>query len=380
MDMGRRQGEEEEEEEEERQRILAVLSTYYGIDDCSQLLRLSSGLINTTYKVTTARRPRSSYIFQKINSSVFIEPRKIDENLRALSEWLRTSSPSDSPSDTDRFAFPLPTFCGTASTTDCRNSTLVCQGGCFYRVFPYIDNSYTITKVVCEAQCFAAAKSFGFQTYMFKDFDIRTLHTTIEDFHNLIVIFNKYSTILETGNSDRIAECGDIIALMENFSYIVSRYKDFISSPFTKLRVTHHDTKISNVLFNCQTHDVAAVIDLDTTFPGYFLSDVGDMIRSYVSNCDEDDDNYDSICVDKSRILAIKSGYLTFMNNLLTDFEKSHFYFSGELLIYMQAIRFFSDYLSNDQYYSIKYTKHNLVRTRNQLTLLQRYVKIVKEL
>ena len=53
-----------------------------------------------------------------------------------------------------------------------------------------------------------------------------------------------------------------------------------INSQF-KLRVTHHDTKINNVLFD-QNNKGLYVIDLDTVMPGYFISDVGDMIRTYL--------------------------------------------------------------------------------------------------
>ena len=43
------------------------------------------------------------------------------------------------------------------------------------------------------------------------------------------------------------------------------------------MRVTHHDTKISNVLFDNDNNGLC-VIDLDTVMPGYFISDVGDMM------------------------------------------------------------------------------------------------------
>lgn len=41
-------------------------------------------------------------------------------------------------------------------------------------------------------------------------------------------------------------------------------------------------------------------------------------------------------------------------------------------MIYMQALRFLTDYLNNDVYYGAKYEKHNFIRATNQITLLQR--------
>jgi hypothetical protein len=43
-------------------------------------------------------------------------------------------------------------------------------------------------------------------------------------------------------------------------------------------------------------------------------------------------------------------------------------------MIYMQAIRFLTDYLNNDVYYSASYPGHNLVRAQNQFTLLDKYI------
>jgi hypothetical protein len=60
------------------------------------------------------------------------------------------------------------------------------------------------------------------------------------------------------------------------------------------------------------------------------------------------------------------------MGDDLTDDEKSHFVFAGEFMIYMQALRFLTDYLNNDVYYGAAYEGHNFIRAQNQLTLLER--------
>jgi Ser/Thr protein kinase RdoA (MazF antagonist) len=51
-------------------------------------------------------------------------------------------------------------------------------------------------------------------------------------------------------------------------------YDNIVANPDFRLRVTHHDTKISNVLFDQKGKGIC-VIDLDTVMPGYFISDVG---------------------------------------------------------------------------------------------------------
>ena len=46
----------------------------------------------------------------------------------------------------------------------------------------------------------------------------------------------------------------------------------------------------------------------------------------------------------------------------------------------MQLVRFYADYLNGDTYYKIQYPEHNLVRSRNQLTLLQRAEECIPEM
>jgi hypothetical protein len=69
---------------------------------------------------------------------------------------------------------------------------------------------------------------------------------------------------------------------------------------------------------------------------------------------------------------AIVHGYLDEMKDELTSTEKKYFFYSGRLMIYMQALRFLADYINDDVYYGSSYPEHNLVRAQNQFTLLTR--------
>jgi Ser/Thr protein kinase RdoA (MazF antagonist) len=80
-----------------------------------------------------------------------------------------------------------------------------------------------------------------------------------------------------SGDQSRIAEAEKTIHYLYSHNDILSTYQQIISDKEFKLRVTHHDTKINNVLFDKNEKGIC-VIDLDTVMPGYFISDVGDMI------------------------------------------------------------------------------------------------------
>jgi len=134
------------------------------------------------------------------------------------------------------------------------------------------------------------------------------------------------------------------------------------------LRVTHNDTKISNVLFDKDRKGLC-VIDLDTIQPGYVTSDFGDGIRTLTNTGEEDDENLDRVTMDLDLYEAFAAGFLDSTREILLDAEKDALLYAGLLFPYMQAVRFLIDYLDGDTYYKVKHPEHNLVRTRAQLKL-----------
>jgi hypothetical protein len=109
---------------------------------------------------------------------------------------------------------------------------------------------------------------------------------------------------------------------------------------------------------------------------GYFISDVGDMMRTYLSPVSEEESDFTKIEIRKEYLEAIINGYLSEMNDELTGKEKQAFLYAGKFMIYMQALRFLTDHLNNDVYYGAKYEGHNFVRGKNQLVLLEKLIEI----
>ncbi|MEO7393666.1 MAG: aminoglycoside phosphotransferase family protein, partial [Chitinophagaceae bacterium] len=105
---------------------------------------------------------------------------------------------------------------------------------------------------------------------------------------------------------------------------------------------------------------------------GYFISDLGDMLRTYLSPVSEEEKDFSKIEIRDEYFFSIVKGYLVQLHDELTGEEKEHFVYSGKFMIYMQGMRFLTDYLNNDIYYGAKYKNHNLVRAGNQFTLLQK--------
>ena len=135
-------------------------------------------------------------------------------------------------------------------------------------------------------------------------------------------------------------------------------------------RVTHNDTKISNILFDSEG-SVLCVIDLDTCMSSTSLNDFGDAIRSYTNTGAEDDKDLSKVSMSMEMFKAYTEGYLSMRRGNLTESELRYLAFSARYITYEQVLRFMMDYIDGDKYYKTAYPEHNLVRTRAQYRLLQ---------
>jgi Ser/Thr protein kinase RdoA (MazF antagonist) len=327
----------------------------YGIEEnLSKIEPLTSGLINNTWKVTS---PQAKYILQRINDHVFKKPFEVAENIRLIDDYLKGNSPSY------LFVSPVRNVEGSDIFHD--------RDGGYFRLFPFLEGSHTINVVSNPRQAFEAALQFGKFTRLLAGFDAKKLNITIPDFHNLTLRYQQFERALKNGNTERIKQSQSMIAEIRKYDRIVESYEKICKSNAVKQRVTHHDTKISNVLFNDAGKGLC-VIDLDTMMPGYFISDVGDMMRTYLSPANEEEKDFGKIEVRDDYFKAIVNGYLSSMGDELTSEEQKLILYSGLFLIYMQAIRFLADYMNNDIYYGARYEEQNYVRAGNQMVLLKR--------
>ena len=87
-------------------------------------------------------------------------------------------------------------------------------------------------------------------------------------------------------------------------------------------RITHCDTKVNNMLFD-QDDRFLCVIDLDTTMPGFVLSDFGDFIRTAANKGAEDDKELDRVGLDMEIFREFARGYLETASAFLTPYRKT---------------------------------------------------------
>lgn len=314
---------------------------------------LGGGLINHTWKVTANHR---HYVLQRLNQNVFRRPSDIAFNVKLIGDYLQERHPGYF------FARPL---------LSAEGREMICVHGAYYRLFPFVAGSHAVNVASTPQQAYEAAAQFGKFTRLLAGFDAARLKITLPNFHNLVLRYEQFLQATKTGNGQRIREAKSLIAFLAGREGLVKKYIRLQTNKAFKLRVTHHDTKISNVLFD-ENDKGLCVIDLDTVMPGYFISDVGDMMRTYLSPVSEEENDLGKIEVREELYKAVVQGYGDAMNGELTKEERSHFFYAGQFMAYMQALRFLTDYLNNDVYYGARYEEHNLARAKNQAALLER--------
>ena len=338
--------------------MLQTILNAYGLNgDDVKTKPFGTGLINHTWTVSTGEK---KFILQRINQQVFKTPAHIAANIGMIGNYLKENFPG--------YLFV------TAEKTLQQQDLVFDEEQGYFRLFPFVKKSHTVDVVNTPLQAYEAAKQFGCFTKLLAGFPANELQITLPDFHNLPLRYLQFKTALINGNQIRIKEAAATILFLQQHVDIVITSQSIPNNPAFKKRVTHHDTKISNVLFD-DTGKGLCVIDLDTVMPGFFISDVGDMLRTYLSPVSEEDNDFSKIEIRADYFKAIAEGYLSEMNEELSSIEKEHFVYAGKFMIYMQALRFITDYINNDVYYGSKYQGQNFIRAKNQVVLLDRLMQ-----
>ncbi len=334
--------------------IETALRAYLPDIEHFSLVPIGSGLIHRTWKVGVPGD--RAYILQEVNTGVFSDPVAIAENLDQIGRYLAEQVPDY------LFAAPLRTAEGLVFYRD--------DGGKYFRMFPFVSGSRTYDVVSSPEQAYEASRQFGLFTRNLRGFDVGRLQETLPRFHDLELRYEQFDRAVGLGDVSRVRDSAALIAFLQGQRGLVDEYIALKRDPGFLLRVTHHDTKISNVLFDDRDKGLC-VIDLDTVMPGYFISDVGDMIRTYVSPASEEVVDLSTVVVRRELYHAIYDGYLGVMGDVLSTAERGRFFYAGLFMVYMQALRFLADHLNGDNYYGARYQGHNYNRAANQVRLLQ---------
>ena len=104
--------------------IETILSAYGFRQEETNVEAFGNGLINTTWKVTTAGK---AYILQRVNDAVFKRPGDIADNIKLVKEYLAHHHPEY------KFVAPVPSVQGDEMVHK--------KGEGYFRLFPFVTAS-----------------------------------------------------------------------------------------------------------------------------------------------------------------------------------------------------------------------------------------------
>ena len=325
----------------------------------------TGGHINDSFLVEVEQSDsRQCYLLQRINTAIFRQPEQVMENIQRVTGHLATRLAAEGYKDVQRRVLTLvPTHSGCAF---CRTDS-----GAYWRVYRFLENTRAYLAVETREQAEQAARAFGEFQMLLADLAPPRLHETIPDFHNTSMRLTALEEALARDAAGRISECQTEIDVTFRHRSLASVLIDLFASGVIPERITHNDTKISNVLLDRDTDEALCVVDLDTVMPGLSLYDFGDMVRSSATTTAEDETDLSKVEVELDLFEGLSRGYLEATGEFLTPAERAHLVTAGKLITFEQAVRFLTDYLNGDTYYKIDHPNHNLDRTRTQLKLLE---------
>ena len=311
---------------------------------------LGNGLINDTLLVKTDGP--DDYVLQKINNAIFQDVELLQHNIDCATAHIRKKGQM------------------TLTFIPCKETgkTYWTDGTEYWRVSIFIKNAFTFETVNPEYSYYAG-KAFGAFEAMLADIP-DTLGETIPDFHNMELRARQLHEAVKADKAGRMAE-PEVKAILEDllpYEEEMCKAERLYREGKLPKRICHCDTKVNNMLFN-DKGEILCVIDLDTLMPSFVFSDFGDFLRTAANTVAEDSPEVDKVDFRMDIFEAFAKGYLESANVFLTPIEKENLPYAACLFPYMQAVRFFADYINGDTYYKIKYPEHNLVRTRNQVAL-----------
>jgi len=304
-----------------------------------------TGLINDTFLVSTGR---DDYVVQRINRSVFADPRSVMQNVVTVSEHLG-----------GRF---VPALVGARS-----GGWIVTDAEDTWRAWRRVPGGEPCPEAT-PAHVASAAHLLGSFHAGLADLAPTCVTETLPHFHDPA---RRLARLREAVAADPFGRVGHVAAEVDGalaFAPLATVADELVAR--LPPRVAHNDAQLANVLFRDQ--QAVCLVDLDTVMPTAWFWDVGDLLRSASTAAAEDDPDPQRHVADPVLVRAILDGYRARVAAVIKSgtAEDDALEIAGALITYEQALRFLTDFILGDVYYRTTRPRQNGDRARGQLALL----------
>lgn len=329
----------------------AVVERFLGATPALSIEPLGAGLINTTYRVDSAE---GRYVLQRINDRVFPEPERIVANLARLHALLEAHPEAD---------VRLPRLRAPQGCQPFVRDAI----GQVWRMMAYIGPSRTLQAVETSGQAAQIGRTLGRFHRLAAALDPAELDIVLPGFHDTPGYLAQLDDLL--GARQPPAGVAALIDFIDKRRAASRTLADALEQGRTRLRVTHGDPKLDNLLFAPDGDRALCLIDLDTVQPGLIHHDIGDCLRSCCLRHAQSA-GIAGVGFDLDICAQILRGYADEAAALMMPAEVELIYPAVRLIPFELGIRFLIDHLQGDRYFRVRWRGENLDKARVQLALV----------
>ena len=311
------------------------------------LAPLGNGHIHQTFLLSDQEKPADRYVLQCVNAAVYGDIDLLMQQTRMVLDRLHSA-----PAFAAEYRLPelIPTRLGESTFVHASDGAAYS-----WRLWRFIEGSKTCDPPQNREQIRQAAKAFGAYQRATTGLEAEQLVETIPGFLSMAAYLRQFDQVLATATQAERAEAMPWIALAQS-------HRQWPSALMQPNAVIHGDCKINNVLFDAQGERVLSVIDLDNNMNGHWAWDFGDLVRSVA---------FSRGGVDAADYRACVQGFLSGRGSVPLGNE--HLIAAPSYLAFMLGLRFLTDHLSGDRYFSVPQHGDNLQRAKEQFALFQSF-------
>lgn len=342
--------------------LKSVFNQFKVVSKFDSYMELNSGHINDTYLIKTETLP--NYILQRVNGNVFKDAAALITNKVLVSNFLQEQLKNLPLEEIQRKVL---------SFVSVKNNDFFYKDSesNFWNMTVFIEDSVTYEKTPNSLIAFEAGKATGDFLALTSKFDISKLTTVLPDFHSVRTRFAQFNEALLDISDTRKNEAKELIYFVNNNIKEMLQLDEALTQKKLPLRVTHNDTKISNILFSKEDKSLC-LIDTDTVMKGLIHFDYGDAIRTICNTSDEDCAEIEAIDFNLDYFKSYTNGFFQEIRASITKEEIEYLPISIKIMPFIMGLRFLTDFLNNDVYYKTNYSHHNFDRALNQFTLVKK--------